>query len=275
MPEPSLRGQDGHAWTLVEAIPASPARALLFLPALGISARHYLPFAQALAARGIAAHVHEWRGHGSSCVRASRDVDWGYRELLADIEVSLAAVRSRHSGLPLALGGHSLGGQLACCMLALQPQAAQALWLVASGSPYWRAFPPPLRWALPAAYRLLPWLAHANGALPGRRIGFGGREARGVIADWSRTGLRGRYAGTGIAADLEAGLGRIAAPVQAVLLADDWLAPATSLQFLLGKLPQATATIAQLDADALGVRADHFAWMSAPQAVARTLAGVD
>src|SRR3546814_7832064 len=102
------------------------------------------------------------------------------------------------SDLPRVIGGHSLGGQLACCRLALDPQAASAVWLVASGAPYWRAFPPRTRWWLPLVYRFLPWLADACGALPGRRIGFGGNEARGLIRDWSRTALSGRYAATGI-----------------------------------------------------------------------------
>src|SRR3546814_2481627 len=92
------------------------------------------------------------------------------------------------------IGGHSLGGQLACCRLALDPQAASAVWLVASGAPYWRAFPPRPRWWLPLVYRFLPWLADACGALPGRRIGFGGNEARGLIRDWSPPALSGRYA---------------------------------------------------------------------------------
>src|SRR3546814_668932 len=87
-------------------------------------------------------------------------------------------------------------GQLACCRLALDPHAASVLWLVASGAPYWRAFPPRTRWWLPLVYRFLPWLADACGALPGRRIGFGGNEARGLIRDWSRTALSGRYAAT-------------------------------------------------------------------------------
>src|SRR3546814_5672956 len=70
------------------------------------------------------------------------------------------------SDLPRVIGGHSLGGQLACCRLALDPQAASAVWLVASGAPYWRAFPPRTRWWLPLVYRFLPWLADACGALP-------------------------------------------------------------------------------------------------------------
>src|SRR5690606_15566220 len=140
-----------HRWELIARIPAAPRLRVLWLPALGVSARHYLPLAEALAGRGAAVFLHEWRGAGSSNLRAGRDCDWGYRELLAeDIPASVAAMREALPGVATTrLGGHSLGGQLASCSIALQPGYAQGLWLVGSGAPYWRAFPAPLRWGLP------------------------------------------------------------------------------------------------------------------------------
>lgn len=262
---------DGHEASLLARIPDSPRSALLWLPALGVAAKHYIPFAEALAARGIAVFLHEWRGNGSSNRRPGRDCDWGYRELFADIAASEAAIGADAIDLPRILGGHSLGGQLACCSLALAPARAQALWLVASGAPYWRSFPAPTRWWLPLAYRFLPWLADRCGALPGHRVGFGGREARGVIHDWSRTALSGRYAATGVDADLERGLAAVQSGARAVVMADDWLAPPGSLRFLLGKMPAVAARIDMLDAVAPGVRADHFGWLKAPDAVVESL----
>ena len=262
--EPAVRADDGHAWQLLARIPPQPTATLLWLPAMGVAARHYLPFADALAARGLAVFVHEWRGNGSSSLRASRDCDWGYRELLTvDLPATEAVVAATTPGVPRILGGHSLGGQLACCRLGLAPEATQRLWLVAAGAPYWRAFPPRTRWWLPMAYRFLPWLADRCGALPGRRIGFGGQEARGVIRDWSRSALSGRYAAAGLDIDLEAAMARVAVPVTAVVKTEDWLAPASSLRFLLSKLPASTATITALDAEG-GRQADHFEWMKHP-----------
>lgn len=262
---------DGHESRLLARMPDAPQAALLWLPALGAAARHYVPFADALAARGIAVFLHEWRGSGSSNRRAGRDCDWGYRELFADIAASEREMEARSPNLPRILGGHSLGGQLACCGLALDPRRAGALWLVASGAPYWPAFPTPTRWWLPFAYRFLPWLANRCGALPGRRVGFGGREARGVIRDWSRTALGGRYAAAGIDVDLEDALAAVRVDARAVVLADDWLAPMGSLRFLLGKMPATSVRIETLDAIAPGVRADHFGWLKAPEAVVAAL----
>lgn len=272
---------DGHRYQLIARMPAMPTRSLLWLPALGIAARHYIAFADALAARGVAVFLHEWRGHGASQLRADRAHDWGYRELLEyDIPASLRCVADAigsivgergAQSLPGIIGGHSLGGQLACCHLARHStssdQQTQALWLVASGAPYWRAFPPPHRYWLPLAYRFLPWLAQRRGALPGRSIGFGGTEARSLIGDWARTALSGRYAAQGLG-DLEAGIAGIRAEVRAVLLREDWLAPEGSLQFLLSKLPVTTPRITTLDHTALRARPDHYAWMTSPGAVA-------
>lgn len=248
--------------------------ALLWLPALGVAARHYLPLADTLAARGVAAFVHEWRGHGSSNRRADRDHDWGYRELLeSDIPASQAVFAARLPALAQVLGGHSLGGQLACCRLAIDPLAAQQLWLVGSGSPYWRAFPVLGRLALPMASRFLPWLANRHGALPGRRIGFGGAEARGVMSDWARTSIEGRYAARDLAVDVEAALAAVTSDVRAVVFTHDWYAPESSLRFLLSKMPLARAAVHTLADDDLGTRADHFAWMKQPQRVVDRLLG--
>lgn len=267
---------DGHRWTLLARIPDAPRQALLWLPALGVAARHYLPFAEALAAHGVAVFLHEWRGNGSSTLRPSRQCDWGYRALpQLDLPASQAAIAGCGIAAPLVVGGHSLGGQLACCYASLQPQAFAALWLVASGTPYWRRFPAPRGYLLPLAYRLLPWLAQRHGVLHGRRLGFGGTEARGLIADWARVGRSGRYAAAGLAIDLEARLAHLTLPVHGVVLQDDWLAPETSLRGLLDKLASPTPHIHRLDATELGVAADHFAWMKRPAAVAAALLAGD
>lgn len=308
-----LQAADGHRWQLIATIPARPRSTLLWLPAMGVAAKHYGPFADALAARGVATFVHEWRGNGSSSLRASRQHDWGYHELLShDLPASESAIAARFPDHERILGGHSLGGQLACCHLALAPPSlrptpARRLWLVASGAPYWRAFPVPTRYGLPLAYRFLPWLANRHGVLPGRRLGFAGQEARGVIRDWARTAISGRYAAAGLAidrghvhghldraraspapaqprhadagpsergpADLERALRHVDADVEAVLLRNDWLAPESSLRYLLSKLGRGAARVAVLDAAALGARADHFAWMQHPGPVVEHLVG--
>lgn len=266
-----VQGEDQHRFELIARMPAQPRAQLLWLPALGVSAHNYEPFADALAAHGVSVFLHEWRGNGSSSLRPSRGCDWGYREILEqDLPASLAAIRL-HGNAPLIIGGHSLGGQLACVFAGQHPALFAHFWLVATGTPYWRTFPAPRGWLLPLVYRFLPWLAQRQGVLHGRRLGFGGTEARGLITDWARVGLGNHYAGAGITADLEGGMRQLRGQASAVVLAEDWFAPVGSMQGLLAKLPQVGSTLSVLSANALGARADHFAWMRSPEAVVKAL----
>lgn len=264
---------DGARADVLLQRPAQAATCLLYwLPALGVAAKHYLPLAQALAERGVAVAIHEWRGIGSSDRRAGRGQDWGYRELLEDdLPAGVAVARAHVPQAPLYLGGHSLGGQIATLYAALHPCEVAGLLAVASGAPYWRQFPQGrLLWL---AYAMAPWLARAFGYLPGRRIGFGGNEARQLIDDWARTGRSGRYAAMGVAADLEALLRQLRLPVLALRLQDDWLAPQASLSWLLGKMPQGKPVQQVITAADLGRdKADHFGWMKTPWPVATRVA---
>jgi predicted alpha/beta hydrolase len=264
---------DGSRFELICLAPPGAWRTGLFwMPAMGVPARHYLPLAAALAAHGVAVAIHEWRGLGSSNRRAGRRADWGYRELLQlDLPAARAALHALWPHATWVVGGHSLGGQLAMLHAALAHSPCAGVALVASGAPYWRAFRHG-RW-LAAAYALAPVLAWLCGHLPGRRIGFGGNEARGVIADWARSGRSGRYTAQGVAVDLEHALRQVHVPILGVRLADDWLAPAASLAHLLDKAPRAPRTLLTLAAaDLAGSRATHFAWMQTPEPIAAILA---
>jgi predicted alpha/beta hydrolase len=260
---------DGARFELLAVLPqGSWQRVLYWLPAMGIPARHYLPLAEALAAQGVAVVLHEWRGIGSSDHRAGRRCNWGYRELLHDdLPAGLAALRERWPTARCWLGGHSLGGQLSLLFASLHPAEFAGLLLVASGSPYWRRF---RRGGLVGmAYVLSPLLAGVVGRLPGRRIGFGGNEARGVIADWARSGRSGRYAAAGMSQDFEQRLAALQLPLLGLRLADDWLGPQASLDWLLGKLGPAEQTVQVITTqDMDGLPADHFGWMRTPAPVA-------
>lgn len=267
---------DGGAGFAADLQWLSPAHArgpgLYWLPAMGVAARHYRPLAECLAAAGITVALHEWRGIASSNVRAGRGCDWGYHELLRqDLAAGLDTVRVATGNRPWMLGGHSLGGQLAALGCVLQPAAG--LVLVASGTPYWRRFPRGWRLGLRLAYALAPRLARWHGHFPGRRLGFAGREARGVVADWACSGGSGRYVASGLDLDLEAGLAALRLSVLGLQLADDRFGPAASLHGLLAKMPHTQIERRTLDAQTLGTRADHFAWMRRPQAVADEVAG--
>ena len=79
--------------------------------------------------------------------------------------------------------------------------------------------------------------------------------------------------GAGIEVDLETSLDKVDVDIRSVVFAHDWLAPESSLRFLLGKMPRAASTTTvRIDTESLGTVADHFAWMKHPGPVASALA---
>lgn len=106
------------------------------------------------------------------------------------------------------------------------------------------------------------------GHLPGRRLGFGGREARQLVADWARVGLTGRYR---IPAQVQQDMAGLDLDCIAVCLEDDWMAPAASLGALCAWMPGCRHQTAMLTATQLGVAANHFSWMRHPAAIAEAL----
>jgi predicted alpha/beta hydrolase len=269
-----VRATDGAEADLALTCPPDARIGILWLPALGVTARHYQAFAEALADRGVATAVHEWRGAGSSNLRASRSCDWGYRELLEyDIPASLDAAREACPQLRWILAGHSLGGQIAALFAALHPQSAEGFAFAASGSPYWRTLPGRMRFVL----RAVPLLVHAVtmvcGYYPGKRLGFAGSESRQLMRDWAQTTRAGSYQDYVGGRDSEHALASYPKPVLGIRLSDDKLCPPESFEWLMAKFRQAPIERAVLSAeDFASGRANHFSWLKDPHPVASQFA---
>lgn len=260
---------DGHRFELIRAGSATGAAAMLWLPGMGISARRYIPFALELARGGLEVFIHEWRGAGSSSRRAGRGMDWGYKELLEeDLQAAIHAIQAATGQGKIMLGGHSLGAQFACLAAAVNPRAVSGLVLVAAGAPYWRRYPMLMKLLLPLVFIGFPLISSLAGYYPGRRLGFAGNEARGVIRDWASTGWTGRYRPAGVNTDLEAAMAEMGIPILTLRMADDRFAPHGSLDWLRGKLPGCAVTVEVLDAEILGAEADHFGWLQRPGVIA-------
>ena len=259
---------DGHHFRLRRH--GLGARGLFFLPALGVPAQKYDPLAAALADAGIACVVHEWRGLGSSSLRARRGVDWGYRELLR--QDLAASVTELDPDVRWAFGGHSLGGQFAVMAAALHPEACKGLVLLAAGLPQATTFRGRHRLGVGLFARSLPLLTALAGYYPGHRLGFAGREAGQVMRDWAGTVRSGRYLAWGGGMALDQALAACRQDVLALRFRDDWLVPDASLQALLAKLGGGSHDCETFDAGRLGTTPDHFRWMRQPAAVATRIA---
>jgi predicted alpha/beta hydrolase len=261
---------DGHASVLRMHRAAVGAPGLFLLPALGVPAVKYDAFARALVKDGVACAVHEWRGNGSSSLRARRGVDWGYRELLQyDLPAAIAALDESSRWY---FGGHSLGGQLAAMAAARQPQRSAGLVLLATGVPHAPTFTGRQRLGVGLFARVLPLLTRLAGYYPGDRLGFAGREAGQLMRDWADTVRTGRYGHYGHRDGLDEALSRLRQPVLCLRMTHDWLVPAASMQALMDKMGGG-GTVQLFDDTRLGTRADHFRWMRQPEALAACIAG--
>ena len=265
---------DGHRFSVRwHRACAEGGPALLFLPALAVPANRYDRFAQALNTQGVDVALPDWRGLGSSSLRAGRGADWGYRELLElDLAATRAALAAHAPGTRWAIGGHSLGGQLAALAAAQAPRDFTALVLIATGVPHADLFPPYQRWGVRWFARAIPLLTWVFGHFPGRHLRWAGTEAATLMRQWAGTVRSGNYDGVGIA-DAEARLRALALPTLAVRYTDDWLAGEASLRGLVDKLGPGPKTFEAIDSARLGDRADHFRWLKSPAVPAALVAG--
>lgn len=270
-PVVAIRTADGHRFELIHVAAEQSRRTVFMLAGMGLSARQYITFGQALADHGIEVFIHEWRGIGSSNVRAARVCDWGYRELLEmDLATALETVCEQSGRERVIIAGHSLGSQFACMLAAMKPERCEALTLIAGGSPYWRLFDWKMKLVMIGVMFGFPLIANVRGHYPGKSLGFAGREARGVISDWTRSARTGDYRPRDVDADLEAGMRDLDIPALGINMADDWFVPDESLRWLTDKL-------AGCDVQHRTVRtsddcpADHYAWMKQPRSTVRAL----
>jgi predicted alpha/beta hydrolase len=249
---------------------APDAPAVVIWPAMGVRARYYRPFATGLRDAGLAVVVADLRGTGASTPVPSRACRYGYRELATDVGTVLDALKPRLDGRPRLLLGHSLGGQATLLHLALHgADRVDGLALLAVGMPYWRTYPGRRRYGVLPYTQGIAAVAGALGVWPG--WGFGGRQARGVIRDWARTGRTGRFP-TLDGVDGEAAVGRLTLPVLAVSVDDDQYTPHPTVDHLCAKLTAAPVTRHRYTVAEAGAPLDHFGWVRAGLPLTRRVA---
>ena len=112
---------------------AEGSRRGLFLLSHGLAEHslRYAALARALAARGYEVYGFDHRGHGRTKAPDAPLGRFAQREGEAKVLADLAAVRAfaqgAHSGLPLILFGHSMGGMIAARAAQAEPEAYAGL----------------------------------------------------------------------------------------------------------------------------------------------------
>ena len=231
------------------------APVFVLVPAMGVKVRFYRSFATALADTGCGVAVVEQRGHEEmDRTVPGRRVDFGYAELADDLDAAVDLARARAPGTPLVVVGHSLGAHVACVSAARRPGMVDALVFVAAGSVHWRLWPRRFL-ALTQAFVAL---AAVVGHFPGQRLGFAGREARGVMRDWGRLARTGRLTYGRPPTDAGRALAGLDLPVLVVSIEDDTLAPQPAVDGLAALLPTARVTRRHLAVSTS--TSPHFGW---------------
>ena len=240
----------------------SLASVIILLPAMGVRAAYYQPFAQEIANRGYHVLTTDLRGLGYSSVRASRKNDFGYFHILEyDLPAVFQAAKERFPNHPLYLMGHSLGGHMAILYTALHPeQQLSGLLFVAAGYPYyksWGKWRAPLMWLATQGFYAISKLI---GYFPGKYIGFGGKEARTLMRDWSYLARTGKFKITHYEHDFEALIREIQIPVLSISLEGDTFAPPKAVKGFNAKLKKAGLTHLHLSPK-LNESYNHFTWV--------------
>jgi predicted alpha/beta hydrolase len=243
---------------------------VVVIPAMGVPARYYRPFAATLRTNGLAVVVADLRGAGASTPRPSRTSTYGYADLVSDVGAVLAALKPRLDGRRVILLGHSLGGQTSLLHTALaEDPVIDRLVLVAVGLPYWRTYPGPRR------FQILPLTQGIVAVTALLRVwpgwGFGGRQARGVIRDWGFTARTGRLPVID-GVDPAPALTAIRTPVLAVSVEGDPLTPGETLDRLCALLPATLVRREHYTAAQAGGDMNHFTWVRASAPLAAQIA---
>ena len=264
IPYETTDGVKSHV-SIFKADAAENAPVVMLMPAMGVGASYYASFAETLNLRGIHATTADLRGIGASSVRASQKHDFGYYEMAAlEWPAIIGVVRQTFPDSPLYLLGHSLGGQISALYLALHwnnPLVSGYI-IVAAGNVYYKGWDFPRSLGILFFTQLCRVLVAFTDHFPGKRLGFGGREAKSVIRDWSRQARTGRFLVRNRELDLADGLSKVKVPILATTIEDDWLCPWGSTDNLLKQMTSADIERWTFDPDAHGLSGvNHFTWV--------------
>lgn len=209
-----------------------PAEGVVLVnPATGVLARYYHPYARFLAGHGFDVITYDYRGIGASRPPRLRGCryrwsDWG----TLDCDAALRVARAHAGSRPVLLVGHSIGGFLPG--LAASAATISRLLSVGAQFAWWRDYRRGSRLRLFLKWHVaMPALTALCGYFPGRRLGWLEDLPAGVANEWSFR--RGRMELSHPPASRAAILRRFAAvtaPILAVSVSDDELAPAAAVR---------------------------------------------
>ena len=243
-------------------------KTILFFPAMGTSAHYYQPFVENLYSAGFNVISADLRGNGTSSVRSSRQTDYNYHSILAyDYQAVVDYAISKNPSSPVYLLGHSLGGQLSLIYGSINPTKISGVITLAAGSAYYNSFKFPKNILVLIVAPLIYSISKILGYFPGRRLGFAGREARGVISDMAHQARTGRYTSKNSPFNYENLLSEFQKPILTIAIMNDKIAPKNTIIHLAKKLSKSKWDFWELPKVSIEkpgtakVAINHFNWV--------------
>lgn len=215
-----ISATDGYGLGASVYGPESTGPIVVVNGATGVRQRYYSRFAHWLAGQGATVVTYDYRGIGESRPHRLRGFDarlrdWGRH----DYEGVLQFVRREWPTRPLAIIGHSVGGQI--LGQAEGTRFASRIVTVSSQFGTWRLWPAPSSLAMASVwFGLMPAVTSAVGYFPGQ-LGIGEDLPKHVALEWASWCRSPRYfLDHGVS---EAGYAAIGADILAYSFTDDSL----------------------------------------------------
>lgn len=238
---------------------------LICLPAMGVRASYYELFAKSLCKEGFNVITADYRGQGNSSVRASGNVDYGYEEIIGDVKELIEHTDTWFPETKKIIIGHSLGGQIGSLFESRYAKAS-GLILITACSVYYKGWEKWDRMKIRFAANIFYPLSKIIGHFPGNKIGFGGREARTLIKDWSYNARCGEYKISNTNYQYETSLRQMNTQVLCISIDNDWLASKQAVKNLYDKFHSGSSIVhLHVTSDESRIASlNHFSWAKTP-----------
>lgn len=254
-----LPASDGYMLAATLFLPrGAKQHAVLINSATAVPRNIYRRFATYLATRGCVVLTYDYRGIGGSRPAslkgfAATMADWA----TLDMASAVTWMRGRYKGIPLAVVGHSFGGQ-AIGLLPNNDMIARCL-LVAAQAGHWALMPPPVSYRVYLLMNLIGRpVTRLLGYTPGR-LGIGEDLPKGVFLQWSDWVMNKRYYYDDAKLPALANYGQYTHPLRALSFTDDPLATLPMVELLCTGFTATTPEILSIEPGQVGAKAiGHF-----------------
>lgn len=240
----------------------------IIFPALAVMSYYYDNLCKVLTNNKQIAISTDLRGNHHSSLRPSRNVNFGYSDCVHIEQYSIIkTIKKRYPERKIYLIGHSIGGHLSALYSTQNKIPVDGLFLIASGTVYHKCWTGSRRYQILAGTQFANLVVRILGYLPGKKLGFGGLEAKDLIIDWSNQARTGNYYLKNDSYNYEEGMKKSTVPIYAISFKYDNLAPKPAVEYLLNKFKSAPKQHIHVESE----QYNHFNWAKMPDEVVQII----